>query len=272
MSAFEKLPQEVRDLIYGYCLIHDGDIIPYPSIDEREAIEASGGKPAKRCFERKGSDHGEEQMIRSCGGITYALDWPSVALLGVSKRIQEEAAVVLFGMNVWRLSIVEHRGMWEEKYLWYHYAQHFRHITTHMSMNNAGNRLQITKDTRATGKKENWSFDKMQRSIHETGCQYMYDTFEWRREILIEMRLKSLVFSVENLFCPSGCCRGDMIYSFCEGMGDEGPWHRLEIDKRVAELFKLVSVEEKRKTDIKVLGLEDHLEKMIFMQRWGLEV
>ena len=273
MSALEKLPQEVRDMIYGYCLIHDGDIIPYPSIDEREAIEASGRKPAKRCFERKGVDYGEKQIIRSCARITYAPDWPSVTLLGVSKRIQEEAAAVLFGMNVWRLSFVEHWEMGEEKDLWYHYAQHFRHITTYLSMNDAGHLVNMVKSTRATGKKRGWSSNEVKRRVHHTGYSNLFESIEWRRDLLDtdRMRLKSLVFNVENLFCPSGCCRQEALEAFCEVMGQEGPCYRLEVEDKAGN-WQPLSVEEKRKTDVKVVGLEDDLEKKIFMEEWGLEV
>ena len=102
-STFEKLPREVRDLIYGYCLIHDGEIIPYPTVDEVKQIEASGGTPAKRSMIRKSIEYNEREL-RSCAETKYATDWPSIALLGVSKGIREEAAILLFGMNVWRLS------------------------------------------------------------------------------------------------------------------------------------------------------------------------
>lgn len=43
MSAFEKLPREIRDLIYGCCLLYDGEIIPFP--DGYEMNKIIGGLP-----------------------------------------------------------------------------------------------------------------------------------------------------------------------------------------------------------------------------------
>ena len=72
-------------MIYGYCLIHDGEITPFPTSDERKMIELKGGEPAKRCFVPR--QRISIMELRSCGAVTYAADWPSIALLGVSKRI-----------------------------------------------------------------------------------------------------------------------------------------------------------------------------------------
>lgn len=274
MSAFEKLPQEVRDMIYGYCLIHDGDIIPYPSIDERDEIEASGGKPAKRCLERKGVKYGEKQIVRSCGGITYAPDWPSVALLGVSKRIQEEAANILFGKNVWRLSYIEQWVSEEDRPLWFRYERYFRHITTHLSMNDAGNMVEVVKEMRAMAKNQNWSADELRNKIHLECIEILEMDFEEKYWLLIKMNLKSVVFNVENLFCPHGCCREDVLYDFCWQMGHAerplGPWYRLEAVEEFVDLVP--DIETKRNTDVKVVGLKNDSEKEIFMRHWGLEV
>lgn len=274
MSAFEKLPREVRDMIYGYCLIYDGDIIPYPSIDEREEIEESGEKAAKRCLVRY--DYDSIMEVRSCGGIRYAADWPSIALLGVSKGIQEEAANILFGENVWRLSYVYQWGEGNGA-LWKSYARHFRHITTYMSMNDAGNMIKVIKKTRAKGKELGWSTNDVKHYIHTIGSERLTQCFEWTHQILIRMNLKSLVFNVKNLFCPHGCCRKRLLRSLCEEMGQEGPWYRLKVSVYVKLKFPItdlicLDVEARCKIDVKVVGLENELEKEIFMDHWGLEV
>ncbi|CAF9911108.1 hypothetical protein IMSHALPRED_009927 [Imshaugia aleurites] len=278
MSAFEKLPREVRDMIYGYCLIHDGEIIPYPNIDERRVIEKDGGEAAKRCTGRRGVECNDKQILRSCGGITYATDWPSVALLGVNKNIQEEAASVLFGKNVRRISYVEHWEMGEEKDLWYTYRTHFRHISTHMSMNDADDVLRDIKRTRATAKALNWSRDRLRSEIHAQNLRWLAHTFEFRYELLVMMKLKSLVFDVENLFCPMGCCRERALHSFCKEMRDDGPWYRKQNHEKTGRngettTQSLISdLEAKFKTDVKVVGLEDDTEKDIFMHHWRLYV
>lgn len=278
MSAFEKLPREVRDLIYGYCLIHDGEIIPYPNIVERGQIEDHGGTPARRCFGRQGIECNVKMDIRSCAGIRYAEDWPSVALLGVSKGIQEEAANVLFGKNVWRLSFVEHWEMGEEKDLWYSYIGHFRHISTHMSLTDAADLPWSIDRTRADGKSKGWNRTQMTNAIHEANLRCLANAFEWKQELLDQMPLKSLIFNVENLLCPHGCCRKRVLRSLCRKMGQDGPWYRLAVDGKegrscdATTYFVHLDIEAKRKVNVKVVGLEDDLEKEIFMEHWGLEV
>lgn len=264
-------------MIYGYCLIYDGDIIPHPNIDERHEIHENGGRPAKRCFGRLGVECGKKMDIRSCGGIRYATDWPSVALLGVNKHIQEEAANVLFGMNVWRLTYVERWEMAEEMDLWYRYKNHFRHISTHMSLNDTVDLLWAIERIRATRKLGGLSRTQMKDAIHEMNLDCLARAFEWKHELLALMNLKSLVFNVENLLCPHGCCRKRVLHSFCKEMGQDGPWYRLEANERAGRSWEVtdwdvLDVEVKRKVDVRVVGLEDDTEKKIFMKHWGLEV
>lgn len=277
MSAFEKLPREVRDLIYGYCLLYDGEIIPDPNFDEREQIKERGKEPAKACLGRVGAECKAKHNLRSCAGITYAADWPSVALLAVNKAIQEEAAVVLFGQNVWRLPFVERWEMGEEEDLWYRYKSHFRHITTHISMTDAGHLLEETKAVRTWAKKLRWSDNEVTRCIHEWGLCNLKNSFHRRLELLCRMHLKSLVFDVGNLFCPHGCCRDRVLHSFCQEMSLYGPWYRLKCVNDAGRYWEVtiyndcLDVKTKSKIDVKVIGLEDDSEKKIFMDHWGLE-
>lgn len=264
-------------MIYGYCLFYDGDIIPYPNIDEREQIQESWRKPAKPCMGRQGVECNLKQDLRSCAGIRYATDWPSVALLGVSKGIQQEAARFLFGKNVWRLSYVEHWEMGEEKDFWFSYARHFRHISSHMTLNDAGNMLYFIKEARAAGNSGQWSHTRMKEAVHEASLFCLGNSFEWKHELLDQMNLKSLVFNIENLLCPHGCCRKKALHIFCEEMSRGGPGYRLGVDENVGRSWEattesVLDVETKRKVDVKVVGLEDDSEKEIFMEHWGLEV
>lgn len=280
MSTFEKLPREVRNIVYRHCLIYDGEIIPYPTIDEVEQIQNSGGKPAKRCIGRKDFACNEKRGLQSCGRTKYATHWPSIALLGVCKGIQEEAANILFGMNVWRLSYVKHWANAEKLSVWCTYAHHFRHITTHISMNDAGNMLHLTKKTKALGKSQDGSYTQRRKHNHRFSLHFLIQTFRVKQLVLAQMHpnLKSLVFNVENLYCPSGCCRDRVLCFLCQELGQEGPWYRLEVDEgaertRSATARTVVlDVEAKRKVDVKVIGLENDSEKEIFMKQWGLEV
>ncbi len=77
MSAFEKLPREIRDIIYELCLCVDEILIPYP--DPWEIDFTLEFKPPQ----------------------------PEVALLALNRQIREEALPILFGKNTWRITARE---------------------------------------------------------------------------------------------------------------------------------------------------------------------
>lgn len=83
MSAFEKLPQEIRDLIYDHCLIYHKCIVPFPNLEERNLVKLNGHEPGRLWVGRV------DQNIRSSrGNKRYTADWPKFALLGVNKTVQ----------------------------------------------------------------------------------------------------------------------------------------------------------------------------------------
>lgn len=74
VSVFEKLPREIRDMIYELCLCVDGAIQPYPEWAETNyKMRIEGPRP-------------------------------EVALLALNKRIRDEALDILFGKNEWRIT------------------------------------------------------------------------------------------------------------------------------------------------------------------------
>ena len=306
-SAFEKLPREIRDQIYGYCLIHDGEIIPYPTVDEVNQIEASGGTPAKRCIIREIED--VERELRSCAEIKYATEWPSIALLGVSKGVREEAAILLFGINVWRLSFRQPRRHEEDIIFWRAHQIHFRHITTHMSSNDAGTMVGIIKTQRLEGKLAGWSHRKIMKSIHNESRDDLERTFWWKDDLIRRMipALKSLVIDIENLYCPRGCCRDALIHGLCLRWCPYAPYYRLKLDgslipvendcfwlndKRVRNSKEIsaggsekveetesispkaldLALQVKYKVDLKIIGFNDDRERNIFRKLWGKAV
>ena len=313
-SIFEKLPREIRDQIYGYCLIHDGEIIPYPTVDEVKQIEASGGTPAKRSFIRKFIEYKEyreykERVPQSCAETKYATDWPSIALLGVSKGIREEAASLLFGMNVWRLSFRQRRWNGEEQDFWCAHLKHFRHITTHMSSNDGGSMVDIIKNQRLEGKLAGWSHRKIMKSIHNESRADLERTFWWKHDLIKKMipTLKSLVIDVENLYCPRGCCRDPLLHDLCLPLSQHAPYYRLKLDgslipvendclwlndesvknwkessarggEQVEEIESIspkavdLALQVEHKVDLKVIGFNDDRERDLFRKPWGKAV
>ncbi|KAL8678849.1 MAG: hypothetical protein Q9186_004832 [Xanthomendoza sp. 1 TL-2023] len=71
---FMKLPSEIRNQIYCYCLLVKGEINPYPARYNNQKVVSEGQSK------------------------------PVVALLLVCKRIRSEAESILYGSNTWRLN------------------------------------------------------------------------------------------------------------------------------------------------------------------------
>ena len=71
-----KLPLELRDKVYSYGLLVEGHIAPYP------------------------------EYYRYCRDLDYKGDKlrSFIGLLSVSKAVHEEAAVILYGKNTFRIS------------------------------------------------------------------------------------------------------------------------------------------------------------------------
>ncbi|KAI4221762.1 MAG: hypothetical protein L6R36_006656 [Xanthoria steineri] len=72
---FLQLPAEIRNQIYGLCLVVDGTINPYPAPSYDRPI------------------------------VTKGQSKPLVVLLRVSKRVNAEARPILYGRNTWHLNL-----------------------------------------------------------------------------------------------------------------------------------------------------------------------
>lgn len=83
MSHFLRLPREVRDLIYEYCLVVEGIL-----------------DPCTPYYEEKNPENAKRK--------------PETALLRVNRSIGDEAAQMLYGKNVWRISYKEDDPSWPE--------------------------------------------------------------------------------------------------------------------------------------------------------------
>lgn len=273
MSAFEKLPQEIRDLIYDHCLIHHESIIPFPSLDERNLIKFDGREPAKLWLGTI-----DPKFPSTCTSKAYAADWPTVALLGVNKTVQHDAAKILFGKNTWHLSFIGYFPNEEESQFWCRYAKFFRHVSTRFSMNDLLPR-DLVHLTRSLHSAHSCDEERsLKDRLHDDRVDMLADTFAWKQRLLLEMDLASLVFDVENLFCPDGCCRSDMLYMLREYMGRDEPWYAVKAAGNTTrsyfrgsnprfEYFQDVRTE--RQMILEVVGLRDDEEKDIFEKGWG---
>lgn len=103
MLSFLDLPTELRGIIYGLCLVADHIVVPNPTKWERNDLR-------KKLTERASQD----------------VPQLSVALLGTCRKIHEEAAVVLYGRNRFRLPTTRQRCRGT---IFQRYASLFRHIS-----------------------------------------------------------------------------------------------------------------------------------------------
>ena len=112
----------------------------------------------------------------------------------------------------------------------------------------------------------------MERQIYDGALFYSELSFVSKYELFIRVSLDSLVFDVENLFYPHGCCLKQALRSLCEEMGQDGPWYRPKVDKEAGASLGVIAptvhldVEAKRKIDVKVTGFENDSGKEIFMR------
>ncbi|KAF6219643.1 hypothetical protein HO133_004112 [Letharia lupina] len=277
MSAFEKLPREVRDLIYEHCLLYHGEIIPFPTSHDYEKEEIKGGSKVSDCT----ASSSQQPPVRKDGRDAFlgyphvkreafqTEDKPCVALLGVNSAIRDEAACILFGENVWRLSPRPYAQ--DDKYrLWETYARYFRQVVTSFDARDIDETqlLDISMQSmeRVDEDEDLDHFDQAgTANIHQEQLSLMKDPFIAKRNILRQMDLKSLSFDFANLFCPSWCCRREALQICVESLGPSGPWYRSEREQGR-------DLETKLRTDVKVLGLKNDKEKKLFWKTWGLKV
>ncbi|KAL8992744.1 MAG: hypothetical protein Q9169_006876 [Polycauliona sp. 2 TL-2023] len=103
-TRFLDLPLELREMIYEYCLVMPGEIVPYPSLLEKKY-----------------------------GAMNPKCERPTVDLLQVSHQVREESRRFLYGKNVWRLSW--ERGSRLPTTVWEANVPYYRHVTTTFDYN-----------------------------------------------------------------------------------------------------------------------------------------
>lgn len=258
-------------MIYKYCLIHHEDIDPHPPNYNAPLIKAQDKHTWAliKGFKRRLNER-----------IGFSKEWPSVSLLGVNKAIRHEAATILFGKNVWWISDVDVHGM----NIWETYRHYFRHIATSFDMRDVtGNQLLavsnkvlergIVGDEEASVSCES---PITRKHTHDLRIATMRSIWLFKVKLLQNMQLHSLVLDVDNLLCPSACCRVSMISSLCINMGSNGPWYQKLpfswIDDSLAESDTLGPTATKRYTDVKVIGLRNLDEARMVQRHWGLDI
>ena len=275
MSAFENLPREIRDQIYEYCLLYDGEIIPFPRAHEREFSKRRLQLEEDTKLRTK---HIRRQKVVRNAFLGYpnvkreALQTenkPCVALLGVNSMIREEAARILFGQNVWRLSSRTYTK--DDRYrLWETFATYFRHIVTTFDTRDTDETrvldlLMEGWDRDEEGSGDSDHFDQAgSAAFRANQLSCLRDGFVTKRKVLQHMNLKTLSFDFSQLF--NGCSfRHEALECCLECLESISPWNKLDHGPEGDSKNEL-------ETDIKVLGLKNEKEKELFWETWGLKV
>lgn len=196
MAAFLDLPREVRDIIYEYCLVVKGEIVPYPACYE---------------FPRLGQCQPLNQR-------DYMRRRPDVALLQVNQQFNEETSPILYGRNLWRLSkpiSADHHVWWKRDVSDEEVSMSIKHVIICLDWrdmeheppkrnfvvykpDNPSNPLRKTLESRT--ERGNW--------IHDAKALWLQEYWEQKLQALEFMSLKTLTIEITHCWCGSfGCCR-----------------------------------------------------------------
>ena len=230
MPSFETLPPEIKDQIYGYLLIHHHVIVPFPAEYERQEIEIAGGKASKRIVQYpRGSDQDPPVLKGERGHQRYDPDLPCISLLGVNHKIQREAAIVLFGKNIWRVSSPPRvypngdSSVTDNASIMAFYdrcIRYLRRVETGFDMRDLprSSLLSLIKavhnpPTIPLLPTELRGLSEVQRKgkLHEVFMSSLMSSWERKFTLLDSAQLDTLMLDFNGTFCPSGCCRGEAV-------------------------------------------------------------
>ena len=175
-----KLPIEIRNMIYEYCLVVSGQIVPYAENYERDTAQ------------------------------DYTGEKPTIGLLAVDKTIRTEAASIFYGKNVWRVTarvtdLADGSTTTNllAKSIWKVHAALFRRVTVYF------HRLDVNElDSRALLRFRRVRRAKRMARAHQRNTYRMVEHWREKLYLVYEMEnLTSIDFNVGQLFCLNGCCR-----------------------------------------------------------------
>ncbi|KAL8822925.1 MAG: hypothetical protein Q9191_006349 [Dirinaria sp. TL-2023a] len=200
MSTFLKLPREIRDMIYDYCLVVNGHIVPYKENCERDTDQ------------------------------DYTGEKPAVGLLAVNKAIRDEAAPTFYGKNIWRITSQADKlgddgstfSNPDSKTIWTIHAALFRHVIVHahqldVDELDAKVLLDIARPQPANATLE----EHIMQADHKHDFIHMHKSWMFQFDAVLSMpNLISLTFDLHNLFWRSGYCSYGSLREFFASFAD----------------------------------------------------
>ena len=172
-------------MIYELVLSWDEEIIPYPEVWERH----------------RAADNGH----------------PSTALTMVNKLIRQEAQLVLYSKNQWRLAKPNEPGN-----IFHAYSHMFRKVKVSLDVRDLPNdiKVDIAKDIHSRPNASSldryeaarYEAAKKRREIHSELLDQTFALWTAKLASLENMPdLKKIVVDLENVMCPSACCRSHIL-------------------------------------------------------------
>lgn len=157
----------------------------------------------------------DEVAAASRGSQHYAEDWPCMAFLGVSSKLQYKAAETLLGKNIWRISqpfYMDESGAISTCpfYQFYeHYFDFFRSITIHFDMRDVPQSMlldfakwthgQTDHRLRRVSTHAHESDSRHAQELHRGMCARMKTEMEFKIHIMLSMSLEACILDLENL-------------------------------------------------------------------------
>lgn len=231
MANFMDLPREIRDQIYKLLLTVGVEIVAHPTYFEKLTK-----------FRAKG-------VIR-----------PAVALLRVNKQIGGEAAIVLYGDNTWRIPDPDRF----ESEIYEKYGNLFRHVTIHLDRRDIDTQITTRSVVRAHERLAPSTMDERMKRIHNDRLKYLGHLIYLKGLAAGYMTcIQSLTLVLDNLYCPGGCCRFDIIkklYQTILHKFDPNPRHK---SRRITRIQSL--------KDVRVTGLIFQAERDLVYGKWGFQ-
>ena len=181
-ASLLSLPKEIRDEIFEYCLLYDGEIIAYPT-----------------WYEHADGDVNKEQEL------------PSVNLLEVNKQIREEAAKIVFGKNTWRTPVIF--DSFVDPPAWRDHFHCLRKLTLPFDFRAIDQKLLLNevRDRAAYFHVADWSrqsLDQRRINLHEGALNRLHNRFlQGIAMVCLCVNVKSLTLDFTYCFCPQVCCR-----------------------------------------------------------------
>ena len=197
VSAFMRLPPEVRNMIYGYCLVVEGCITPY----KENYTRITSQEPTSHDF--------------------------AIGLLAANKAIRSEAAAIFYGKNIWRITtrkiyveyhIINAPGSTDDEDftpIWTIHAALFRRVLVRADRYDTvgyDSPNPVYLNSRANSK---IPLTKRMKSAHADNFDLMQFYWGTLFSIVLEMPyLISVTFDVDSLLCLNGCCRLQLLRNF----------------------------------------------------------